>query len=210
MKDKTNKTTVKPKNKFIEILKKIWYFIWEDNSVWSWIVNIILAVVIIKFVVYPGMGLALGTKYPVVAVVSGSMEHEGNFDYYWDLHGNFYDSYNLTKEQFSLFKFKNGFNTGDIMVLSKADPVKLKIGDVIVFRSSKPDPIIHRIINKWQENGVYYFTTKGDHNYDLNRIVAEDSISQDRLIGRASFRIPYLGYVKIWFVDFLKLIHVAK
>jgi len=207
---KQNKATVQNKTSFRKILKKVWYFIWEDNSIWSWLVNIILAVVLIKFIVYPGLGLVLGTRYPVVAVVSGSMEHEGNFDYFWDQHGIFYDPYNITKEQFSKFKFKNGFNTGDIMVLSKADPAKIKVGEVIVFKSSKPDPIIHRVINKWQENGVYYFTTKGDHNYDLNRAVGENRISQDNLIGRASFRIPYLGYVKIWFVEFLKLIHVAK
>ena len=60
--------------------KKIWYFIWEDNSIWSWIVNIILAFVLIKFIVYPGLGLILSTSHPVVAVVSESMEHNGNFD----------------------------------------------------------------------------------------------------------------------------------
>ena len=56
--------------------KKVWHFIWEDNSIWSWIVNIILAFILIKFIVYPGLGLALGTSYPIVAVVSNSMEHE--------------------------------------------------------------------------------------------------------------------------------------
>ena len=25
------------------ILKKVWYFIWEDDSVWSWLVNIMLS-----------------------------------------------------------------------------------------------------------------------------------------------------------------------
>ena len=55
-------------------LKKIWYFIWDD-SIWSWIVNIILAFVLIKFVVYPGLGFLLNTSHPVVAVVSSSMEH---------------------------------------------------------------------------------------------------------------------------------------
>ena len=62
----------KAKNTF----KKVWHFIWEDNSIWSWIVNIILAFVIIKFIVYPGLGFALQTSHPIVAVVSGSMEHK--------------------------------------------------------------------------------------------------------------------------------------
>ena len=60
-----------------DIWKKVWHFIWEEDSVASWVVNIILAFVLIKFIVYPGLGFALGTTHPVVAVVSPSMEHNG-------------------------------------------------------------------------------------------------------------------------------------
>ena len=55
------------------LLGKIWYFVWEEDSVLSWAVNIVLAFFLIKYLVYPGLGLALGTTHPVVAVVSGSM-----------------------------------------------------------------------------------------------------------------------------------------
>ena len=55
-------------------LKRLWHFIWEDNSVWSWIANIVLAFILIKFIVYPSLGFVLGTTHPVVAVVSESME----------------------------------------------------------------------------------------------------------------------------------------
>ena len=64
--------------------KNVWKFIWEDDSIWSWMLNIILAFVLIKFIVYPGLGLLLGTSYPVVAVVSESMEHNEPFDEWWD------------------------------------------------------------------------------------------------------------------------------
>ncbi|MBI2647602.1 signal peptidase I, partial [Candidatus Woesearchaeota archaeon] len=57
------------------ILKKVWYFIWEDNSIWSWLINIILSFVLIKYILYPSLGLLLQTSHPVVAVVSESMEH---------------------------------------------------------------------------------------------------------------------------------------
>ena len=74
------------KKKVKKRLKKIWYFIWEDNSIWSWIVNIILAFVLIKFIVYPGLGFLLSTSHPVVAVVSESMEHNKlGFDNWWKL-----------------------------------------------------------------------------------------------------------------------------
>ena len=55
--------------------KKIWHFLWEDNSIWSWIANVAVAFLLIKFLVYPGIGLAFGTKFPVVAVISSSMDH---------------------------------------------------------------------------------------------------------------------------------------
>ena len=41
--------------------------------------NVVLAFVLIKFIIYPGAGLIMGTRLPVVAVVSESMEHQGPF-----------------------------------------------------------------------------------------------------------------------------------
>ncbi len=212
-------------------LQKLWYFIWEDDSIWSWIVNIVLAFVIIKFLIYPGLGFVFGTSHPVVAVVSGSMEHKitanerdqwnmcGNFyeekkpvdfDVFWEECGEFYRRYDINKNEFSEFPMKNGFNTGDIIVLFGKDPSKLEIRDIIVFKANQPDPIIHRIIKIWQEDNGYHFQTKGDHNSESipYQRVYETDITEDRIIGRAVFRIPYLGYIKIWFMDFLRLLRL--
>ena len=154
--------------------KKVWYFIWEDNSIWSWIVNIALAFVLIKFIVYPGLGLLLHTSHPVVAVVSESMEHNSNFDVWWEKSGKWYIENGIKKEDFSDFSLKNGFDKGDIMVLKGKKHEDIKIGDVVVFWSIKKDPIIHRVVKKWQENGVYYFQTKGD-NYKTNPVSIKSS-----------------------------------
>ena len=147
-------------------LKKTWHFIWEDDSIWSWIVNIILAFVLIKFIVYPGLGFLLTTSHPIVAVVSGSMEHGNQFDEWWDINQEWYLSKGITKDEFLKYPSSNGFNRGDIMVLKGKKPADIQLGDIIVFRSSRPDPIIHRVVDKWQENGIYYFQTKGDNNID--------------------------------------------
>jgi signal peptidase I len=188
-------------------LRKVWWFIWEDDSLASWIVNIILAFVLIKFIIYPGLGLLLGTTYPVVAVVSGSMEHDGSFDDWWDSQavcgtsycsqGQWYSQIGVDKEKFKTFIFSNGFNTGDIIVLLGRPPEKIKVGDVIVFRSTKPYPIIHRVVEVKDSGSGKVFETKGDHNPAKG---SDDmAITEDRYIGRAVFRIPYLGYIKIWF-----------
>ena len=118
-------------------LKKFWNFIWYDDSALSWIVNIILAFVLIKFVIYPGLGFILGTDYPVVAVVSESMEHNENFNSWWSNSKKWYEQNGITEEQFSLFNFKNGFNKGDIMVLMGEKPADIQIGEIIVFSRAR-------------------------------------------------------------------------
>jgi len=202
-----NKANLNKKN-IRKILKKTWYFIWEDNSIWSWIVNIILAFVLIKFIVYPGLGFLLSTSHPVVAVVSSSMEHDGKFDDWWEKNKDWYLQNDINKEEFETFSLKNGFNKGDIMILVGKDIENIKVGDVIVFRSARKDPIIHRIVKKAENGGAIYFQTKGDNNRDSIKSsqLDETHIDEQRIIGKASARIPLLGYIKIGFVEFLKFI----
>lgn len=190
-----------------KLLKKVWYFIWEDDSIWSWIVNIILAFVLIKFIVYPGLGFILGTGYPIVAVVSSSMEHNADFDSWWTENQDWYFEKGILKDNFRSFSFVNGFNKGDIIVLHGKAPKDIKIGDVIVFRNSRPDPIIHRVVKAWNEDNLYYFQTKGDNNKDSIKSLDLDEtrIQQEEVIGAALFRIPLLGYIKIWFVEMIHL-----
>lgn len=192
---------------FIKVLKKTWHFIWEDNSIWSWLVNIILAFIIIKYLVYPGLGLLLGTSYPIVAVVSTSMEHDSSFDSWWESQKDFYEDFNITKEEFTEFNFKNGFNKGDLMVLIGKAPEKLEVGDVLVYKAGKPDPIIHRAVLKDEKNGFYVFQTKGDHNTNQIRSLWLDEtyIHESAVVGKAVVRIPLLGWVKILFVEFVGL-----
>ncbi|MGV8172222.1 MAG: signal peptidase I [Candidatus Woesearchaeota archaeon] len=198
-------------------LKKFWNFLWNEDSILSWIVNIALAFLIIKFLVYPGIGLALGTDLPVVAVISESMEHDGNFEEWWNspavcdnndtvkscTQGDWYADNGITKDEFTSFDMHNGFNKGDIIVLKGTTFEKAEIGEVLVYQSKLTYPVIHRITGK---NDV--IETKGDHNpkqiYDSK--INEKYITKDQIIGKAWLRIPYLGYVKIWFAQLLQYI----
>jgi signal peptidase I len=202
---------------FKRTCRQFWYFIWEDDSWASWFVNVILAFILIKFVVYPVLGLVFSTSHPIVAVVSSSMEHDGSFDTWWKSSAicegsyctqeNYYKRLNISKDVFRDFRFNNGFNRGDIMVLYGTKSNKVKIGDVIVFMADRPDPIIHRVIAVNKQNGNYYFTTKGDHN--AATFYFESYIPDENYIGRAVLRVPFLGYVKIGFVKLLDLIGIV-
>ncbi|MBI4153259.1 signal peptidase I [Candidatus Woesearchaeota archaeon] len=190
--------------------KKVWYFIWHDDSVLSWIVNVILAFILIKYIVYPLLGFILGTSFPIVAVVSESMEHNANFNGWWEKNAQWYAENNITKEQFAEFSFRNGFNKGDIIFLIHKAPGEIQVGDVIVFISHRfdprPDPIIHRVVKKWSDNGIY-LQTKGDNNgrtlndCDSTGCIDETTIQENQVLGKALFRIPLLGWIKIIFVD---------
>lgn len=179
--------------------KKTWHFLWEDDSIWSWLANVVIIFVFVKFLFYPALGLAVGTSYPIVAVVSGSMEHDGNFDSWWDLQNKYYDPYAISKDDFKTFSFSNGFNKGDIMFLKGKNPETITVGDVLVFNSWTKDPLIHRVIEVKKVGDNYYFHTKGDHN--TASLTDEISISEDRLVGVAYFRVPYLGWTKLVFVE---------
>jgi len=185
-------------------MKKLWHFLWEEESVWSWIANVVFAFVIIKFLLYPGLGFVLGTPAPVVAVVSGSMEHQGNFAQFWSepmccdiacknqkVQGEWYEQKNISRAQFRDFAFVNGFNKGDIMILYSSK--NAKVGDVIVYLApDRPDPIIHRAVQV--EEGKLFWT-KGDHNCQVGFF--EKHIPENRVIGKAVWRVPFLGWVKI-------------
>lgn len=191
------------------IWKKFRFFIFEDNSIWSWMFDIVFAFVLIKFIVYPLLGLLLSTTHPIVAVVSGSMEHDGSFEDWWSQHQEFYLKLGIEKEDFLECSFRNGFNTGDIMILMGKPPEEIDVGDIIVYQGST-DPIIHRVVKKWEEKGSFFYQTKGDHNSDSN--FNERRIREDMLVGYsknekgsvAVLRIPFLGWIKIGFMKMLE------
>lgn len=173
-------------------LKKIWNFIWKEDSFASWVVNVILAFLIVKFLIFPGLGFVLETSHPVVAVVSESMNHHDDFDDWWERQGDWYKRNGISKDAFQTFDMKNGFSKGDIIFLKGKE--SFEIGNIVVFTANSDNPIIHRVVAK---NGEVY-QTKGDANSDSSESLGETSITNERMIGKALFRVPYLGWIKVW------------
>ncbi|MFA6073417.1 MAG: signal peptidase I [Candidatus Woesearchaeota archaeon] len=209
-KEKTNKKSRNVKTNINIIhLKKFWNFVWNDNSLASWAVSIVLAFVIIRFIFYPLIGLIVGTSMPIVAVISSSMEHPGedwtqNPAYcknnIYCLQEEWYLEKGITPNELQTFPFKNGFNKGDIMIIVGKKPSKIEIGDVIVFNAGKNYPIIHRVvaIHKTNTSEIYY-ETKGDNNpaQITASTINEKYILSENVKGVAKIKISYLGYIKI-------------
>lgn len=180
--------------------QKIWHFLWYEDSVASWFVSIILAFLLIKFLVYPALGLVFGTQFPVVAVVSNSMDHDRSFDDWWANREDLYLQFNITKQQFSDFPMRGGFNKGDIIILFGIQPERIAQGDIIVYWGGKDYPIIHRVV---AINTIgASVQTMGDNNPgQIPFSPNERDVRAETILGRAALRVPYLGWVKIFAVD---------
>ena len=196
--------------------KKFWFLLWKDNSIKGWLFSMVFLFVFIKFVFFPVLNLVTGTTLPLAIVESCSMYHQGNvfsnFDDWFVRHTPKYSELDITKSEFQNFIFKRGFSKGDILFIVGANPDKLKVGDIIAFKSgTKNTPVIHRIIEIKEEDGKRIFTTIGDNNAKVlvpsNNLagVDETSIQESQIVGKAVFRIaPALGWVKLVFFEFSK------
>ena len=146
--------------------------------------KIIIAVVLISiaffgsFLVYFILQISLNTETPIVVVVSGSMEpqiHEGDLLFVMGIEPE---------------NIKNG-------------TIEDKDGDIIVFNAqglghpAPIEPIVHRVIEKYQINNTWYFKTKGD----ANPIPDVYEIPEDHVIGVVVGGIPYIGWVKIFLTE---------
>jgi signal peptidase I len=139
----------------------------------------------------------MGTGTPFIAVTTGSMVHDQMAPYN---HVQWLRARGFTSAQIESFPLSGGFNPGDAVIVLGALPEAIRAGDVIVFHQAQYNmPIIHRVVNITQKEGVYYFSTKGDHN------PVEDPwvVSQEDVEGRAWLWIPFIGIINTVFVHLM-------
>ena len=114
---------------------------------------------------------------------------------------------------------KVGEEDGDILILRGPDYYYEKGFDPIFWGNlEEGTPIIHRAIDKKKIGDKWYFKTKGDNNlvadggykftnktdeYDYVVVEYNSSdviyISETEVLGIVIFKIPYVGYIKIYF-----------
>ena len=82
---------------------------------------------------------------------------------------------------------------GDVAIKKKCNANDVNVGDIIEYQM-EGYTVIHRIIEKKQKNGDYYFVTKGDNN----RKPDKDEVREEQLIGKLIFKIRYIGYPAVW------------
>lgn len=86
------------------------------------------------------------------------------------------------------------YHVGSLIYVKKVDTSTLKIKDPITFKLSDNTIATHRIVEIVYEEenpNEYKFRTKGDANEDVDA----NLIEPEKVLGKAYFTIPYLGYL---------------
>jgi hypothetical protein len=201
----------KPKNNFLIFLD----WLWNSDSILSYVVFLAVIFILVKFIFLPGLGLVFGTALPLAIVESSSMEHysiqlaQNNYDLcgktfqeskffnaqdYWATCGDWYtQNTNITKEDFETFKLNKGFRKGDLIIIFGKKPQDIKVGDVLIFQTNRAHPLIHRVVS------TSPLQTKGDHN--PAQLPEEKNIQANQVIGVAVGKIPYVGWLKLFFAE---------
>ena len=85
------------------------------------------------------------------------------------------------------------FYVGDVAIIQKCNVNDVNVGDIIQYQL-EGFTVIHRVAEKRQNNGEVTFITKGDNN----KFPDADPVREDQLLGKAIFKIKYLGFPAIW------------
>jgi signal peptidase I len=115
-------------------------------------------------------------------------------------------------------EFSATLHKGDIIVIQGIDPTTINANypysDIIVYvRPDNPDltPVVHRVVAKYEKDGVLYFQTKGDGNgtpyptavssseYDSNGLwYTGEGVPASNVLGKVIMRIPYFGWITLF------------
>lgn len=98
---------------------------------------------------------------------------------------------------------------GDIVLIS-FETSNIDIGDIVVYDAKWYDnkPVIHRVIAKQVVNGTTVYRMKGDNNSEEDPFLVypEDVIASVVKINDKEIIIPKLGYISLWFHEFIKYV----
>ena len=83
---------------------------------------------------------------------------------------------------------------GDMLVSKEVAPETIKVGDNVVYKGEKGDMtgliVTHKVTKIREENGKYYFTTKGTANE-----IEDPEINEDQIYGKIIYKMGFLSFL---------------
>ena len=167
--------------------------------------GIVIAIIVITVLgIFFSLRFALNTDVPVRVVESGSMCVP---------YGYLCDGWSHV--------FDQTLHVGDIIIIQGVKPEELNANypnsDVIVYINPtdlSATPIVHRIVERNEVNGILYFQTKGDGNpsekwpdpvspsdYDSQTLWPsgpDEGVPENLVLGRVVMRIPWFGHITLF------------
>lgn len=107
----------------------------------------------------------------------------------WNVFG--YKAFIITSES-----MQPKIDIGDVIVIKSVPEEEIKTEDIITFKKNNEQITTHRIINIIEEDGKKQYITKGDNN----KTGDTEQITYDKIEGKVTLVIPYLGHI----IDFLE------
>jgi len=152
----------------------------------------ILGVILLGSVFAFGFGLkvAFRTEYPLLAVASGSMIPTLNV-------GDLIVVQGIDANEINAAPRPNG-----TMIVFYRPNVPRRGG--FLFFAGENELIVHRAIAEVENNGTWYFQTKGDNNYDSDRWgntppdTLNGMVSSKLLVGKVVAVVPWIGNVPLF------------
>lgn len=94
-------------------------------------------------------------------------------------------------------------NVGDIVIVNKIDPNKLKVGDIISFRSGS-QVITHRIDDIEKNEQEILYITKGDNNNTRD----SEKVNEKNLEGKVVKIVPKIGNIIFLLKDKITILFI--
>jgi len=91
------------------------------------------------------------------------------------------------------------FAPGDLVFIENIEKTSIAEGDIIQYIGADKLSIIHRVIEVKNQGSGQCYVTKGDANTEID----PDPVMDDKVLGKAVFKIPFVGWIPIYLTVFI-------
>jgi signal peptidase len=157
--------------------------LWYENLFLTLVLVLVLYSVTVYALSPPGAGKGTSVTYmfPVLAIALAVWLSQGVLGVYL---------FAITSTSMT-----PSLNVGDLVIVVKAEPSTIRVGDVVVYKNTEGTMVAHRVVDIVVGGKKTYFITKGDAVASPD----PDPVPPGAIAGKVVYKLPKLGWVSIMF-----------
>ena len=160
----------------VQTVKKIWPDV-------KWLLNYMASILLYTILI---LLLVLGIIF--IAYILDAKKNASSGEYKPPL----YNAYIIVSQSMTPV-----IKVNDAIITKRVEGKEINVGDVVTYLSENPEypgiMITHRVIEKNQVDGEYYYVTKGDYNQVSDPLTVKES----QVYGKVVMRIPKIGFIQV-------------